>query len=405
MDIPQIAVVWNWRNQNNVTGGYSIHLRITINRVSKYFKIQIPKKVSRDEWAGKDDAWVKPNHPFAFEINNKITEKKMLVHDLIKKYYYLNKPLTFPLIFRQLKRRGDANSFLEYMQHYILDPPEKLQENTLKKYETCLKHLSKFRSSIYFNEIDQTLIQDFYKYLQVNLKLGGPTIKKYFDALKKVLKVARRENYIDTAQMEFLFADIKINTRRMTKRIYLETDEIKKWKAFIFPEEKKYLERDRDIFLFQIYTGYYYKDLQIFKKDQLVDDEEFGFFIIGERDKNGNETIIPLFKFPYAITVIKKYGSDNSSPLIFKKETFIEEQSYNRNLKEIAAMAGITKTIYNKVGRHTNAQLWVRYGAERPIISKMLGHQKEETTRHYFNVNLPEIVEGTRKVDFKRLGI
>jgi site-specific recombinase XerD len=68
-------------------------------------------------------------------------------------------------------------------------------------------------------------------------------------------------------------------------------------------------------------------------------------------------------------------------------------------------MAGITKTIYNKVGRHTNAQLWVRYGAERPIISKMLGHQKEETTRNYFNVNLPEIVEGTRKVDFKRLGI
>jgi site-specific recombinase XerD len=144
--------------------------------------------------------------------------------------------------------------------------------------------------------------------------------------------------------------------------------------------------------------------LQIFKKDQLVD-EEFGFFIIGERDKNGNETIIPLFKFPYAIIVIKKYGSDNSSPLIFKKETFIDEPSYNRNLKEIAAMAGITKTVYNKVGKHMNAQLWVRYGAERPIISKMLGHQKEETTRHYFNVNLPEIVEGTRKVDFKRLGI
>jgi hypothetical protein len=162
----------------------------------------------------------------------------MLIHDLIKKYYYLNKPFTFPLIFRQLKRRGDSNSFLEYMQHYILDPPEKLQENTLKKYETCLKHLSKFRSSIYFNEIDQMLIQDFYKFLQVNLKLGGPTIKKYFDALKKVIKAAKRENYLDGAQLEFLFADIKISTKRLTKRIYLETDEIKRWKALTFPEEK-----------------------------------------------------------------------------------------------------------------------------------------------------------------------
>jgi hypothetical protein len=69
------------RNQNNVVGGYSIHLRITTNRISKYYKIQIPKKVSGKEWSGKDDVWVKPNHPFAFEI-------------------------TFPLIFRQLKRGG-----------------------------------------------------------------------------------------------------------------------------------------------------------------------------------------------------------------------------------------------------------------------------------------------------------
>ena len=91
--------------------------------------------------------------------------------------------------------------------------------------------------------------------------------------------------------------------------------------------------------------------MQIFKKDQLIDDEEFGYFIVGARDKNGNETIIPLFKFPNAMMVIKKYGSDESSPLIFSKETFIEEQAYNRNLKEIAALVGITKTIYNKSGQ------------------------------------------------------
>lgn len=65
------------------------------------------------------------------------------------------------------------------------------------------------------------------------------------------------------------------------------------------------------------YFKYYYKDLQIFTKDQLVNDEEFGFFILGERDKNGNDTIIPLFKFPHAIAIIKTYAADNSSPLIF----------------------------------------------------------------------------------------
>jgi len=405
MLMPRIGIVLNWRNQTNKSDLYSIHLRIKIGQDARYYKIDTPQKVSPAQWLGNDDHWVKNTHPFAFEINNKITEKKMIVHELIKRYYNLNKPLNFLIIFRQLKRKGNSNSFLDYMKLYIIDPPEKLQDNTIKKYQTCLIHLTKFRPAIYFNDIDKSFIQEFYKFLQVNLKLGGPTIKKYFDALKKVIKAARRENYIEASQLEFLFEDVKISAKRTTKRVYLETDEIKKWKALIFPQEKKFLERDRDIFLFQIYTGYYYKDLQIFTKEQLIDDEEFGFFIIGQRDKNGNETIIPLFKFPYAMTVIQKYSADKENPLIFKKDVFIEEQAYNRNLKEIAMLAGITKRVFNKVGRHTNAQLWVRYGAERPIISKMLGHQKEETTKNYFSVNLPEIVEGTRKVDFKRLGI
>ena len=166
MNMPHIAVVLNWRNQDNVTERYSIHLRITIHRIARYYKIDAPKKVTKEEWSGKDDAWVKPLHPFAFEINNKITEKKMIVHELIKRYYNLNKPLTFEIISRQLKRKGDTNSFLDYMKLYIADPPEKLQDNTIKKYQTCLIHLTKFRPAIYFNDIDKSFVQEFYKFLQ-----------------------------------------------------------------------------------------------------------------------------------------------------------------------------------------------------------------------------------------------
>jgi hypothetical protein len=34
-------------------------------------------------------------------------------------------------------------------------------------------------------------------------------------------------------------------------------------------------------------TLYYYNDLEGFTKDQLMLDQEYGYFIIGERDKNG----------------------------------------------------------------------------------------------------------------------
>ncbi len=404
MVIPQIAVVLNWRNEKNKKGLYSIHLRITIERVSRYYLIQVPQKVAYKDWSGAEDIWVKNSHPFAFEINNKIREKKGIVLDLIKRSYTFNKSLSFDTILLHLKKKGDRHSFLEYMQSYIVNPPEKLEPNTIKKYNTCLSHLKAFQKQISFSEVDSNLLKAFYKYMQMELKLEGVTCKKYMEALKKVIRQARKENYIDAAQMEFLFDDVKIRVKKPT-RTFLEIGEVKRWKATRFPKGKEYLERDRDIFLFQVYTGYYYKDLFIFTKDQLRVDEEYGYVIVGARDKNGNQTIIPLFKFPYAASIIRKYQSGPGGDTVFDLSYLLEEPAYNRNLKEIAQLAGITKNISNKVARHTNAQLWVRYGAEGAILSKMLGHTKQETTKHYYDVNLPEIVEGTRRADFIKLGI
>jgi site-specific recombinase XerD len=403
MNIPYISVVHNWRNEKNKSGLYSIHLRVTIGRDSRYYKVPIPQKVTLSQWQGKDDAWVK-NHPFAFEINNKIREKKNLLNEQIKRSYTHNKALTFESIFKHLKKKGDTNSFYDYMQSFIKNPPEKLEENTIKKYNTCLSHLQHFKKELSFSDIDNDLIRDFNKFMQTTLNLQGSSCKKYMEAFKRVIKCARRDNYLDASQMEFLFEDVKIKVNQ-AKRTFLEIQDIQRWKAAVFPKGKEYLQRDRDMFLFQLYTGYYYKDLPIFTKNQLIVDEEFGQFIIGARDKNGNQTIIPLFKFPHAQVILRKYRSTDTESTIFPPALFIEEQAYNRNLKEIAKIAGIEKQVSNKVARHTNAQLWVRYGAERPIISKMMGHTKEETTKSYFSVNLPEIVEGTKRVDFGRLGI
>lgn len=404
MIIPTLSVVHNRKSVKSKSGLYPIHLRVTIDRESKYFKIDVPQKVSGKEWSGADDHWVRDSHPFAFEINNKIIEKKNLIHDLIKRSYNFNKRLSFETIFQHLQKKGDRNSFFEYMEGYIKKPPEKLEENTLKKYRTTLTHLKKFRKQIYFPDIDNLLMRDFYRYMQTELNLQGAACKKYMEAFKKVIRQARKDDYIDPAQMEFLFDEVKIRVPK-AKRTFLDITEIKQWKSVQLPEGKEYLARDRDMFLFQIYTGYYYKDLFVFTKDQLIEDEQYGYMIIGARDKNGNQTIIPLFKFPYAANIIRKYRSGPKDKNVFDLKFLVEEPSYNRNLKEIAGYANLTKSISNKVARHSNAQLWVRYGAEGAILSKMMGHTNEATTKHYYDVNLPEIVEGTKRVDFKTLGI
>ena len=41
----------------------------------------------------------------------------------------------------------------------------------------------------------------------------------------------------------------------------------------------------------------------------------------------GNQTIISLFKFPYATTIIKKYKASEKEKPVFRSEALIEPQS------------------------------------------------------------------------------
>ena len=405
MRMPRIAVVHNWRNKVNVSGRYPLHIRIRLGtEPAMYAPILTPEKVRLDEWNNRENVWVKASHTYAFEINNEIRDKLEIIRDLIKKCVAFKKPITMEAIRSRLTRKGDTNSFYEFMAAYIRNPPETLEENTLKKYRTALTHLRAFREKLYFFDIDNAFIKAFHKFMQIELHLEGAACKKYMEAFKKVIRQAGKDNYIDPSQMELLFDNVKIKVPK-AKRTFLQPAEIKALKQLTFASGQEHLQRDRDLFLFMIYTGYYYKDLRIFTKEQIIHDLEFGAIILGARDKNGNQTIVPIFKFPYAATILATYQAHRTSKTVFDSRHLIEEPVFNRHLKELGRLAHIEKSISNKTARHTNAQLWVRYGAEAPVLSKMLGHTKGETTKNYYDVGVPEIIEGIKRVDFIKLEI
>jgi len=99
MQLPSVNVVFNRKGRKNKKGLYPIYLRITIDRESKYFTIPVPQKIAPCDWNGTEDNWVKPRHPFAFEINNKIREKKNIVLDQIKRTIRLIRALVLKPFF------------------------------------------------------------------------------------------------------------------------------------------------------------------------------------------------------------------------------------------------------------------------------------------------------------------
>ncbi|MFS8082238.1 MAG: site-specific integrase [Ginsengibacter sp.] len=332
---------------------------------------------------------------------------------MTKRYYNSNKPVTFYAIENELMLRGEGNIFNDYFKEYIRRPPAtvSLDSVTWEKYSACLLHLNNFQARIPFAEIDETLIARFRNYL-ANLKgrkgkMDPATIKSYFDKLKVVLTcAAKKDHFLDPIELERHFEEIKISVPQKREGQHLEIEEIQRLRKLVFETKDQGLERDRNLFLFQVYTGLYYSDLQNLRKDQLFNDIEQGRYIIGERDKNGNPNIIPLFKFANALEIINRYQDTNDfNPLLFKKSAFIEVQTYNRNLKLLAKRAKLLRPLSNKTGRHTNAQMWIRFGADRPILSKMMGHEKEQTTQNYYKVGIREVIEGTKGIDFNILEI
>lgn len=402
-----VKPVINYRNKTSKSGLYSIYIRITIERESRFIKLDKAPKISKNDWnknsRGSYGNYVKNSHPLSFEINQEIQEFLDKIMKIIKRNYSNN--LSFTELLKELKRKGDSSIFNDYVREYIKNPHQKLDDSTLEKYKFFLKHFDNFNPKVRFNDLNSKLISDFQKYLQITKSLGGATVKSYFDKFKVVIGQAEREMYLTMEQTRFLFADVKIKIEK-ANRVFLEINEIQKLINLIFSNTELEMERDRDMFLFQIYTGYYYNDLHIFKKEHIVNHPDFGDIIVGERDKNGETAIIPLFKFPKALQIVKKYRtSDNESEFMFDDNLFIEPQKYNSKLKKIAKRAGISKVISNKVGRHTNAQLWVRFGAKRPVLSRMLGHTNEATSNNYYEVDVLDIIEGTKDIDFTKLGI
>ena len=176
-------VVFNKDNRKNKSGQYSLLLRVTLSRRSKYFNLGL--KLEERFWLGKNNAWVKTTHPLAFEMNSLIQGKIYSLQKFEMKQRLFNNSVSLQVLEKFYHKGGDKNSFNEYAHAFVKNIRGK-ELNTLKVYNTFLKHLDEFNSAIPFNNLNEDLFHGFAKWLNTKKGLAGISVHKYFKPFKKL---------------------------------------------------------------------------------------------------------------------------------------------------------------------------------------------------------------------------
>lgn len=362
---------WIRKNKLNSKKEAPIYCRITIDGIrTNDFSTNILTRI---------DCWDNKRQRIKDEIKQKqleaIRQKLCAIHldlelkdipvsaDLVKNIYTKKESLQSKYTFKQL--------FTEYIEAH----EKKRAFGTIKNYNVRYKLLCTFLEVEQKKNITPELF---------NVSFA----KQYFNWLckKESHNYSVRAVEICRTVLQYAFENDKIKSNPLAalklkkiapkKIVWLTPEEIKLIESHTFSSGA--LQKTSDMFLFQCYTGLDYGDLMsVSTKD--IQNYQGDNYIIKNRLKSGEESIIP-----YTANIEK----------IWKKYDYelprMENQVYNRFLKEIASILEINKRITSHVGRKTFTMNKLNHeGYSMEATSKMAGHSSVKTTEtHYAKVNL-----------------
>jgi integrase len=253
---------------------------------------------------------------------------------------------------------------------------------TKRQHSAALKAIESSGLFVSFADVTHTNIVKFDDWLRKKRNLTHQvTIHNYHKRLRVYIHEAMAFGFIDKDP----YASFKVARGESKGRRFLSKEELQ---SIVEAElVDPILQRIRDLFLFQCYTGLAYADLATF--DYKNTEERDGMrYLRSQRHKTKTEYFIYLL--PPAIEVLKKY--DNKLPIL-------SQQKYNVYLKALGQACGITQKISSHMARHTFATtVTLANGVPLHILQKMLGHTSVKTTQIYAKTLAEDVAQ-----EFQRL--
>ena len=273
-------------------------------------------------------------------------------------------------------------TFGESAEQLITAMQSQVQPSTIDNYQTVRRSFLRFlNTDIALDSIDGNMLQSYQRWLR-DRGLCLNTISCYMRSLRALLS---KSQIVGAEVCSTIFKHVYTGQARTEKRALTEQT-IERLRAMKL-KPKTFLAFVRDIFLFSFYAqGMPPVDVAFLRKDQIRDDS-----ITYYRRKTGQR--VTLRVEPCMKQIIDRYHR-HDSPYLFpilteeKPEAAYRQYQqwlnrYNRNLKRLAAEAGITERLTAYAARHTWASEAYSIGVELPVISKGLGHTNPNTTLIY----------------------
>ncbi|WP_436414072.1 site-specific integrase [Petrimonas sp.] len=206
-------------------------------------------------------------------------------------------------------------------------------KGTLQKFSALKKHIERWKPEPTMDDFSEKGLSAFADTLHKQ-DLKNSTIDKQIGLLKWVLRWSASKNLtVDNAFMDF---KPKLKTAQKTV-VFLDAQELKQLTDFEIPEDKKYLEKVRDVFLFCCYTSLRYSDVY-----NLCHSHIKGSYIDIVTVKTNDRIVIEFNDKSKAIyDKYKDFHFENG-----KVFPVISNQKMNSYLKDLAELAGLDNPVH-----------------------------------------------------------
>ena len=376
MKYPTARFVFDRKHTASKTTKGTVQIEILFERKRKWISTGV--RLYSDQW--NDKTKIK-NTVQSVELNERLDAQMQNINEFINNLIKNKEAFSFDKLEHFLKYSQQKESFIDFIKRRVSERTD-LRRGTLNTHSSLINSLQEFGRIIYFTDLTTANVMYYDDFLHKKYT-KQTTVHGYHKRLKRYINEAIKYELLKDNP----YNKLKFDRGKSEGIKYLTTEQINQIRSLEIASES--IDKVRDLFIFQCFTGLSYADLFKFDFSTVIERKK-KFFIRDARVKNQEEYFLMLLK--PAMEILRKYD--------FKLPA-ISNYQYNLRLKVVQELAKIKLSLHSHMARHSFAVMALNMGVSIENLAKMMGHTDIKTTQIYAKVLNKSVQEEFEKMDSK----